>query len=101
MEISCQIGTIIGVSAIIANADPQVAVWTTALTIAGGLILQIMRDRRDDKRYRQDREDRREVARLALLGNKALMKEALDTRDMIEGKPPADVQEFPHEPESP
>jgi redox-regulated HSP33 family molecular chaperone len=108
MEMSCQIGSVISVFALVTNTDPQIAVWTTAITVAGGLLLQILRDRREQQRYREDREDRREVARLALAGNQDLLKQVkqgLATRRIeqgIQAEPPpdpaADMPEFPHAP---
>lgn len=100
MEISCQIGSVIGVASLITNADPKIAVWTTAITVAGGLLLQMLRDRRDERRYREDREDRREVARLALAGNQDLVRQ-VQQRRITEPDPPADVPEFPHAPTEP
>jgi hypothetical protein len=58
MEASLRIGAVVGLSALlITNADPVMAVWTTAITVAGGLLLQILRDRREERRYQRDRRE--------------------------------------------
>jgi protein involved in polysaccharide export with SLBB domain len=72
MEASLGIGAVVGLSALLTNADPMVAVWTTAITVAGGLLLQIIRDRREERRYQRDRREILEHRKLSDANNTVL-----------------------------
>jgi hypothetical protein len=73
IDAGLKVGGLISLFAISGGIDPALAVWSTAITVGGSVLLQILKDRREQQRYREDREDRREVARLARESSAAIL----------------------------
>jgi hypothetical protein len=83
-ETGLRLAGLISLAGITGPLDPTLALWSTAFTVIGSVILQILKDRRERQRHEEEREDRREVARLARESTEAILHQ---------GRRPADARD--------